>query len=172
MNTSDYTCEGAGDLVTKIPIRRKTYSIGIGITLAFATLLLVAFFGTPPQPNKWAFFLCAGVLCLGGLCVFIAYPIFNDKYALRIDGCGIHERFFTGPRSILWNKIESIGICRTAQGNAIALQYKSGSFGRIFTFGQYDAWLCNLYSINNDQLLVILRDWKQKWPETKSQNAG
>ena len=161
MNNKICPVENVNRRVESIPICLKTYFIGVGLVLAFGLLLPIAFFGTPPQQYKWTFFLAAGVLWSSGLCILMAYLIFRNKFALMIDDRGIHERFFTGRRSILWDNIESIGTCRSAQGNTVAFRCKSGSSGRWFTSGQYDAWLCNSYNIDNNQLLKILSDWKE-----------
>ena len=169
MNDKNCPVENGSDRVASIPICLRTYSIGVGMVLAFASLLPIGYLGTPPQKYKWVFFAAAGILCLGALCVLTAYLIFRDQFALTIDERGIHERFFTGPRSILWDNIDSIGICQDYKGGeAVAFRYKSGSSGRWFSCGRYDAWLCNSYNIDNNQLLKILNDWKAATPSAQS----
>ena len=160
----------ATDLVGRIPVNVKVYSLGLVLVLAFAGLLLVGFFVAEPMPYGWLFFISGGLLSLGGLCVLSTCIVFRDKFALIIDEHGIHERFITGRRSILWEDIETINISRTAQGEAVAFRCKSRTFGRVFTGGKYDAWLSNNYGIDNNQLLDVLRSWQDL--NCNAENAG
>ena len=160
MTSDAFLKNNATDLVDRIPVNVKRYSLSLVFVLAFAGLLLVGFFVAEPIPYGWLFFIGGGLLSLGGLYVLSTYIVFRDKFALVIDEHGIHERFITGPRSILWEDIETIGIFRTAQGEAVAFRCKSRTFGRVFTGGKYDVWLSNNYSIDNNQLLDVLRSWQ------------
>ena len=90
-----------------------------------------------------------GLTALLGLLTATKILLLRDRYALRIDGRGIHETTTSDSRTFLWGDIKAIGIKNTPVGERIALEWTKA---RV-TSGQYTAHLWQNYRLGNHELL-------------------
>ena len=150
------------ELTTIVPICTKAYVVKAVFLLGLTLLAVALYFLAQKSTLLQILSVFGGLISLPGLINCSVMLLRPDRFALRIDGSGIHETLMAGSRSYLWGNINSIGVEKTLVSKAIAINCVSYKRNGGIVAGQHIAHLLHNYGVDYDELLLRLENVKMQ----------
>ncbi|MEM7474200.1 MAG: hypothetical protein AAF483_04350 [Planctomycetota bacterium] len=104
----------------------------------------------------YAFYLLIAAFLCHGYYKFLKDP---KAYDLIIDSEGVHERYSLGAVHFLWEELESVSVTQLEGPTDVVVFRKNQlTSGRIWTFGRYDGWLQQNYTLPPTKICEIISE--------------
>jgi hypothetical protein len=119
--------------------------------------------------NERPFFAWFTVLLFGVFALMGAVRLFSDAESLRLDKNGFEITGVFKRSRFQWKDIKSIRLATIQRVSVIAVDYKDGDLRRnkvSRSLVQMDAKIANIYDVPLNEILLILKEWHERYGNT------
>ena len=141
----------------EIPISVRYYRAATIAPILGLSLLVWAYFVTPPQDGKTLFFVSFGCFCVLFSGLHLPYLLNPKRYSMQISEIGVFERTSLSTRLIEWKAVKSVNFYTINDSTRMTTYLlHSKTSGRWFSFGKIDCHNLNHYALDNREVFEMI----------------